>query len=267
VRVHFQRSTVEDDALVVHYRVDRSTIVSRISLGIGDPYLRVDTAVLWEERKTLLRLEHWLAIEAPGATIGVPHGTTLRYAQGTPQADAEKFELPGQRFARVDGPAGGFAVLAGEGYGWSVRALKRGGIGLGLSLLRGTTSPDPDADRGEHRFTHALLPLAAGQGIGEVEHIWRWFAYPQRVRLFTCDDPAIVVVACKPADDGDGAIVRVRECEGAARTMRLRCGGRIRQVEANDGCERRLEREASIDDYAIVASLEPYELRTFRVRF
>jgi hypothetical protein len=48
--------------------------------------------------------------------------------------------------------------------------------------------------------------------------------------------------------------------------MRLQFGGRARSVESCDARERMLEREVAFDDGAIVAGLEPYELRTFRVR-
>ena len=258
---------IDDDALVVRYRLRGSTIVLRIALGISDPYLRIDGAVLWEERRTLLRVENWLALDARLAVFGTPHGTVSRPAAPQTEAERAKFEAPGQRYARLDAPGGGFALLSTDNYGWSVRDLERGGVHLGLSLLRGPMWPDPDADRGEHRLAYALMPLEAGLGIGALEQIWRSYAYPPRVRLFTCADPAVSIVACKPADDGDGVIVRVRECDGASRNLRLVCGGRARTVESADARERKIEREVELGDGAIHAVLEPYELRTFRVRF
>lgn len=267
VRVRVQGSEVEDDALVVRFSVRESTVVLRIALRANDPYLRVDGAVLWETRRTILRLENWLAVEARNATCGTPHATLDRPVEPSSDEERAKFEFPAQRFARIDGPRGGFALLATDNYGWSLRSLRKGGVRLGLSLLRAPRWPDPDADRGEHRLAYAFLPAGGELGIGALERIWREYAYPSRVRLFTCDDPAVLVVAVKPADDDDGVVVRVRECDGAARRLRLRCGGRPREVESCDARERRREREAALDDGAVVASLEPYELRSFRVRF
>jgi alpha-mannosidase len=266
LRIRPQGCAIEDDGLVVRYRFRKSLIVLRIALGAEDPYLRVGAAILWEERRAIVRLENWLAVEAKNVTFGTPHGTIDRRAFAVDDGDRAKFEVPGQRFARADGPRGGFALLTTASYGWDARGLKEGGIHLGLSLLRGPLWPDPKADRGEHRFEWALMPLDASVGIGTVERLWREYAYPARVRLFTCDDPSIVVVACKPADDGDGIVVRVRECDGAARSMRLAFGGRASGIESCDARERRIEREAALDEYAIVAQLQPYELRSFRVR-
>ncbi|MGH7327282.1 MAG: glycoside hydrolase family 38 C-terminal domain-containing protein, partial [Polyangiaceae bacterium] len=199
-------------------------------------------------------------------TFGTPHGTIDRDAFARNGGDRAKFEVPGQRFARADGPGGGFALMTTASYGWSARGLKDGGIHLGLSLLRGPVWPDPNADRGEHRFEWALMPLDGNVGIGGLERVWREYAYPARVRLFTCEDPAVLVVACKPADDGDGIVVRVRECDGAERRIRLAFGGRAREIESCDARERRIEREAALEEHAIVARLQPYELRSFRVR-
>ena len=266
VRIRPDGSDIEDGGLVVRYRLRGSRIVVRFALGRNDPYLRVAAAILWEERRTILRLENWLALETSNATFGTPHGTIDRSTLEQTDAERAKFEVPGQRFARVDGPHGGFALLATDSYGWDAHRLKRGGVHLGLSLLRGPVWPDPDVDRGEQRFAWALAPTSPGTGIGALEQMWRTYAYPRRVRLFTSDDPAVLVVACKPADDDDGVVVRVRECDGAGRRMRLRFGGRPRSIESCDGRERRIEREVGLEDGAIVAGLEPYELRTFRIR-
>ena len=164
----------------------------------------------------------------------------------------------------TDGDAG-VAILAADTYGWSALALRSGGIRVGMSLLRSPTWPDPQADRGEHHIAYALVPTA-GATIGALEAAWRDYAEPDRVRLFTCDDPAVLVVATKPADDGDGVIVRVRECDGEARRVDLRCGGRMRECERGR-CLRTAGRgRARVDGELLRFVLPAFALRTFRVR-
>ena len=85
--------------------------------------------------------------------------------------------------------------------------------------------------------------------------------------LFDSGDESIVVEACKPSEDGDGVVVRVRECDGASREMRLRCGARMRSAVAVDAVERPLDETAGIDGEAIVGTIGAYALRSFRVRF
>jgi alpha-mannosidase len=266
IRIRPEPVEIDEGALIARYRLRGSRIVLRISLGKQEPFVRVAAAVIWNERRTLLRLENWVALAARNVTFGSPHGTIDRTAFAETDAERAKFEVPGQRFARIDAPDGGLALLATDNYGWNARGLRDGGIQLGLSLLRSPCWPDAEADRGEHHLAWALLPLPPESGIGALENLWRDYAYPARVRLVTCDDPAVLVTACKPADDGDGIVVRVRECDGAHRPLRLKFGGRARAVESCDARERKLERDGAIEDGTIVASLKPYELRSFRIR-
>jgi alpha-mannosidase len=261
-------SNVVDGALEIAFDVGRSSHATmRLSLASGEPFVRVELAVDWSERRTLLRIEHDLEIEAGEAVYGAPHGTVRRSAgTGTPEERA-RFEVPGQRFAFVQDRVGdGFVAFALDTYGWNALAGEDAGIRLGHSLLRGTTWPDPDADRGEHLLTWALAP-ASGATIGAIETAWRSFARITGVPLFDSGDTSIALVACKPADDGDGVVMRVRECDGAARDMRVRCGARMREAIAVDGLERPLAESVAIEGEYVVAPIGAYALRSFRVRF
>jgi alpha-mannosidase len=258
---------VENGALIVEFRLGESPAAMRIALHAGEPLLRVDLDVEWRERRTLLRVENWLPISTERVTFGSPHGTITRSAlDGTPHERA-MFEVPGQRFAIVrDETAHGVALFSLDSYGWSARALSGGGVRLGHSLLRGTTWPDERADLGEHHFSYAFAPFHA-VGIGELERAWLQFAHEPRVRLFTCEDPAVLVVACKPAHDGDGIVVRVRECDGARRSVALFCAARMTEAMFVDALERPVDGSVRIDQEHLRFDVGPYELRTVRVRF
>ena len=259
--------SVDTGSLAVEFTLGGSPAAMRISLFEGEPFLRVDLDVDWSERRTLVRVENWLAVQTAQVTYGSPHGTISRTARAVDPSDRAKFEVPGQRFAWVrDGAGEGVAMFSLDGYGWSGRALPKGGIALGHSLLRGTAWPDPRADLGEHRFSYAYAPTRTGS-TGSLERAWEAFAHEPRVRLFTCDDDAAIVAACKPAEDGDGAIVRVRECDGRAREVRLRCGARMTQAIAVDGLERPIDEALTMQGESLEFSLTPFQLRSFRIRF
>jgi alpha-mannosidase len=262
-----QTAEIVDGALLVPFTIGSSGAMMRVSLAPQEPFLRVELAVDWQERRTLLRVENYLATTADEVRYGAPHGTIVRSARtDTPERRA-KFEVPGQRFAMVsDGRGGGIAMLSADSYGWSAKVLERGGMQLGHSLLRGTGWPDPDADRGEHQLSWAYAPLSDFR-TSAVEKLWQRYAAEPRVRLFTSNDDAVLVVACKPAEEGNAVVVRVRECDGRARSMRLRCGGRMRRVEAVDALERPIEGEARIEGETLLADIGPYALRAFKVTF
>ncbi|MDP9111150.1 MAG: hypothetical protein M3M96_05920, partial [Candidatus Eremiobacteraeota bacterium] len=102
---------------------------------------------------------------------------------------------------------------------------------------------------------------------GLIERMWERFTRESGVRLFRCDDPAVLVAACKPAQDGRGIILRVRECDGEARASRIRCGARMREAIAVDGLERPVSGGVRIEGEELLASLPGYALRSFRVLF
>jgi alpha-mannosidase len=258
---------IEGGALTIEFMLGASPATMRVALFAGEPFLRVDLDVDWKERRKLLRMENWLPIASQTVTYGSPHGTIVRSARRDVPAQRAKFEVPGQRFAVVRDDAGeGLGIFALDTYGWSGRTLPAGGLQLGHSLLRGTTWPDPHADLGEHHFSYAFAPFS-GAGIGALERAWQQFAHEPRVRLFTCEDEAVLIAACKPAVDGDGVIVRVRECDGQPRPVRLYCGARMTEVSAVDALERSIDSPVGIEGEALLFDLSPRQLRSFRVRF
>ena len=257
---------IEGGGLSIDYEIGTSPATMHLELHPNEPFLRVILAIDWRERRRLLRVENRLAIGAEGVTYGSPHGSIVRSALRNTPRERAKFEVPGQRYAFAgDADGEGVAIFALDTYGWSAVAGD-GEIALGHSLLRGTTWPDPDADTGEHFLSYAFAPFDGARTSG-LERAWSQFAHEQRVRLFTTEDESVVVAACKPAEDGDGAIVRVRECDGSARAVRLRCGARMIAVHAADALERPIDAPVAIDGEHLVFDLTPYQLRSFRVRF
>ncbi len=266
-RVRPAGASVEDGALVVRLSVGKSSRLSmRLAAHEGEPWLRVEIAASWQEQHVLLRAEHRVALRARDVRFGQPHGTLLRSAY--PQTDAERarFEVPAQRWAHLSDERAGFAVFSPDLYGWNAEGLKSGGVQLGTSLLRAPRWPDPRADRGEQRLEYALVPTA-GATISALEHGWLAYAAEERVRLFTCEEAAVLIAATYPTDDGAGVIVRVRECDGASRRVALRCGGRMRDAVPVDAVERPVAGEARIVDEHLVFELGAFALRSFLVRF
>lgn len=267
VGVRPQDATVEDDGLVVHFAIGKRSRASlRLALLEDEPWLRAELAVAWHEDHVLLRTEHRIALAARDVRYGQPHGTLVRTAYPQNAAERARFEVPAQRWAHVNEGDDGLAVFVTDLYGWNGIGLRDGGVRLGTSLLRAPQWPDPTADRGEQRLAWAFVPTA-GASVAALEHAWQVYAAEERVRLFTCDDPGVLIVATYPSDDADGVVVRVRECDGEAREVALRCGGRMHEAIAIDAAERPIDGEARIENESLLFTLPPYALRSFLVRF
>ena len=91
-------------------------------------------------------------------------------------------------------------------------------------------------------------------------------ALPARHSLLEADDPGVVVTALKPADAGDGRVVRLYEAFGGRRRLRLRSPGATR-AERVDLLEQATDTEAlPVIDGEIELELRPFELVTLRLR-
>jgi alpha-mannosidase len=272
-RVPVTGRELDEGGVLLRYRIGASPAAARVSLAEAEPFVRVALAVDWRERRTLLRCENVVGVDAPRAFFGAPHGVVERPASPQTPEERAKYEACGQRFGRIHGTAGGmpagFALLARDTYGWSVGPGDAGAVRLGHSLLRGTTWPDEHADVGAQHFDLAFMPTCAASH-GEVVAAWRRFAYDDEAMpaLFWSDDPGVLVVATKPADDRDGIIVRVRECDGVSRDVSLTVAARAREVASVDALERPLQAEqAALHEGSIHLRLGGFSLRTLRVRF
>ncbi|MBV8727941.1 MAG: alpha-mannosidase, partial [Candidatus Eremiobacteraeota bacterium] len=256
---------IEDGALRVTVSFGRSSFEMQVSLREGEPFLRVDFNGEWRERHTLLRCESLFHVEADRVIYGSPHGTIERSALSRTAQDRAKFEVPGQRFAFARSAQGGIAMLALDTYGWSARRQGEG-LQLGHSLLRSPMWPQQDADAGRQQLSYAFAPTATAS-IGEVEQLWRRFADQPPLELFSCDDKAVVIAACKPAQDGDGVILRIRECEGESREAFIYCLHAVESIERVDGLERSREAQGHEVAASMQVNLRPFALQSYRIRF
>ena len=145
------------------------------------------------------------------------------------------------------------------------------GSELGLSLLRSPVYPDYLADEGEHDVTYSLW---AGEEAGfvaalraEADQLHR----PIRVRRVraagVAEHPGLAfdlgrhplgLGALKPAEEGDGLVLRLYEPQGARGAARIALPPGWRLAEGVD----LLERPLGEPD----AALRPFEVRSYRLR-
>jgi alpha-mannosidase len=182
----------------------------------------------WRERHRLLRVRVPTTVHAEIARFETAFGVVERPTHRSRPRDWAQFEVPGHRFAGIEEPGFGVALLTDSKYGYSAE----GGV-LGLSLLRAPTDPDPDADQGGHAFAYAILPHAGAWHEAGVVAAARRFNHPLRWApapavgaagrpLARCDDPHLVLDTIKPAEDSDATVLRLYEAHGARGTAEVR---------------------------------------------
>ncbi len=198
-----------------------------VRLDAGARRLEFRTTIEWAERDTLLQVAFPLLVRAATATYEMQFGVAQRPTHVNTAADLAQFEVPGHRFADLSEHGFGVALLTDSTYGFSAR-----GSELRLSLLRGPTYPDPEADLGRHELAYAVLPHAGGWQAGGVVAEARRFNEPIRWAPPGPPGPpgalaeadGLVLDTIKRAEDSDALVLRLYEPHGARGTARVRLG-------------------------------------------
>ena len=175
--------------------------------------------------------------------------------------------MPAQKWADLSEEGYGVALLNDSRYGYAVKH----GV-MSLSLLRAPTYPDPVADRGEHRLVYSLYPHLGGYQDGGVVREAMSLNMPMRAHM-AGDGPKthsylelsgehVVLSAWKPAEDGQGAVLRLYEAHNRRGLVRVR--GAIQEAAEATLIEDPLESVPVIDG-AFAFEARPYGIHTFRI--
>ncbi len=268
--------------LRVERSAEGSTFVDHVELAQGFPGVQVWSEVDWRTRGRLLKL----AVSAPWsdaqATYGLGWGAIER-GVNTP----ESYEVPAQQWTNLQSPAAcqGLGILEDCKFGWDRPAAE---------TLRMTWFHTPTVGRrfrfqgrqdlGRHEIRWALVPHQGSWGEGGLPLVADRFENPliakqverhegrlgRSYRLLEVEGRGVTVSALKLAEDGRGAVVRLRESIRRSVRVALRFDGAVGATEEIDGAEEvRVGRapvsplEASGDTVAF--ELAPFATRAFRV--
>jgi alpha-mannosidase len=218
--IELVENTPHRAAIRIHRRWRNSTITQTLSLCANACRLDIFTELDWHDRRVLLRTVTDVAVRSPRAVCECAYGVVERPTHTNTSWDEAMFEAPAHRFVDLSEPGFGLALLNDAKYGHSMRGNR-----LGLSLLRSPIYPDPLADEGAQAFTYALMPHEGSwheAGVREEAEDLNQPLVAMAVSGRACgtwqpikaDGIAGALSALKPAEEGDGLILRVYEPSG-----------------------------------------------------
>jgi len=210
-----------------------STLRLEYSLGCKDRFVRLDGMLDWHERRKLVKLLFHVPRAADRHFAEIPFEVLERPNTGN--------EEPMQRWVTMPGRDGGLTILNDSIYSYDAR---RGTVRL--TLLRSPlyahhdpaeapSDPDvPATDQGERRFALLLAPHADWREAGLPALAEALHAPPETLlegvhpgdlppslSLLEVSDPSVQVAAVKPAENGNGFVVRLVEMTGAERSVNV----------------------------------------------
>jgi alpha-mannosidase len=220
--------------LAVRLTAGNSRLDLHFMLYHSRPAVDVSARLFLDERSARVKLV--MPAGAERATFEVPGGTTERGPAG---------EVPGGRWVRLHTPQGAFGFASDALYGFDLKdGALRASVARASRYANDTfTPPDADpwhpvADCGELRFRFLLatgteaeagLPRLAREL--EVTPVTVCVApgpgdMPRRGSLVEVGPTSLQLLALKPAENGDGWVLRLQETAGQSAEARLTWFGR-----------------------------------------
>lgn len=226
----------------------------------------------WWEDQIVLKVAAETSLKKTRAFYNIPFGAVERPTKRETLWEKARFEVPANIWADLEGTDSGLAIFNRSRHGYDALDGR-----LRLTLL---TSPwgenrslvsDPLADRGRHRIEYAFYPHKGDYKAAEMHKFAFEYEYPA-VCLKGSEQPAIqlgdsflevepeklIVTAVKPAEDGNGIIVRGFEPYG--KEVDVEFDGKLAMRDSNrmDILERDLKEEEG--------KLGPHKIMTLRFK-
>jgi len=254
-----------------------STVKQRISLWRNSPRIDFSTEIDWHEHQTLLKAAFPVDINALQATYEIQFGNVQRPTHRNTSWDLARFEVCAHRWADLSEGGYGVSLLNDAKYGHDIHDNV-----MRLTLLKSGIVPDPTADQGIHRFTYSLLPHKGDWRDAEVVRRAYELNVPvlavtgststssaeERVAAYSfmqTDCQHVVIDTVKPAEDGDGFIVRLYEAHNQRGKGSITFSAPIASAQECNLLEETIA-DASYQGNALQFQVRPFEIKTFRVK-
>jgi len=258
--------------LEIKRQILSSPYTQRISLDYNSSRLDFDTWIDWRERKILLKTAFPVDVLSPTATYEIQWGNVERPTHQNTSWDWARFETAAQKWVDLSEGDYGVSLINDCKYGHDIH-----GNTMRLTLLRGTTAPDPEADLGEHTFKYSLFPHARSLGEGTIREAYilndplLFWEGKNNIEpkmdsfsLASIDSSNLVIETVKRAQDGNGLIFRLYETRRSRGSFNLKMGFPIKEAWRTNILEEDQEKLA-VEDKLIAGKYKPYQIITLRV--
>ena len=259
--------------LEIKRQILSSIYTQRISLDHNSARLDFDTEIDWQERKILLKAAFPVDILSPTATYEIQWGNVERPTHQNTSWDWARFETAAQKWVDLSEGDYGVSLINDCKYGHDIRENT-----IRLTLLRGTTAPDPDADLGLHHFKYSLFPhrgswdektIKQAYVINNPLLVWNGESKQEAAdlssfSLVSVDQPNLIIETVKIAEDGEGLIIRLYETRRSRGDFTLRTGFIIKQAWQTNILEEN-KTLLETEEHSVSGSYRPYQIITLRI--
>jgi alpha-mannosidase len=253
-----------------------SRIVQVISLEEGARQVEFDTCVDWQERQIVLKAEFPFDMNTSEIRSEIQFGHVRRATHRNTSWDRARFEASMHRWVDMSEPDFGAALLNDCKYGYdAVEQMVR------LTLLRGATHPNPEADLGLHNLKYALFIHDGLTDLAEVQTAAERFNNPIAVigdasarsdgtaestsfSFAQVDRANVTLETVKKAEASDAVVMRVFEHANARANATISFGLPVKSVKLVNLMEEGGE-ELPVHGNSVTLNLRPFEIATLLI--
>ncbi|HBM79606.1 MAG TPA: alpha-mannosidase [Clostridiaceae bacterium] len=255
------------------YEYGSSKIEQRIILTEGSRRIDFETKANWNERGKMLRTSFPVNVYANEVSCDIQFGNIKRTNNNNTSWDMAKYEICAHKWVDLSQGDYGVALLNDCKYGHKVK-----GNVIDLNLLRSTSTPGVEADKGYHEFTYSLYPHRGGLREGRVARTAYELNIPLKViniegtqdanktdaSFLTLDADNVIVEAVKKAEFNDDIIVRMYENSGSSTKVKLDFGFEVKDMQIVNLMEEPVDC-SSLNKEKSELEFKPFEIHTLRI--
>ena len=256
------------------YKFNNSTVVCNAVLSDGAERVDFRTYVDWHEDFKMLRVYFPFDIATNEAACNIQFGELKRSTTKNTSWDNARFEICAQKYIDFRETGYGAALLNDCKYG-----VHAEGATAELNLLRSTSYPGKNADRGEQFFTYSVMPHTDEMSV--VRESYRLnvplteteivndsgIATLQLVTdmAFASVNGGAVIETVKKAEDSDDIIFRAYEPIGSRTKLSVQTVFDIAEAYECNLLEED-DKNIKITNNTVELSFKPFEIKTIKIK-
>lgn len=258
--------------IVIERRFLESVIKQTVWMYENIERIDVENEIDWQQEHIILKADFPVDVHTEKATYEIQFGSLQRPTHSNTSWDEAKFEVCAHKWADIGDDGYGFSLLNDCKYGHSAE-----GSTLSLTMLKCATHPNPQADKGLHRFTYSLLPHEGSfREAGTIQQAWlvnqplfgadigaQDGSLADCYSVVSTKTPGIVVETVKRAEDSGDVVVRLYEAFDRRSRALLEVGFDFDGAFVCDNLENELEQLES-DGRCVSLSVKNFEIVTLK---
>ena len=264
-------------AIRIERKYQASTVVQIISLEAGARQVEFDTWIDWQERRTVLKAQFPFDLNTSEIRSEIQFGHVKRPTHRNTSWDKARFEASMHRWVDLSEADFGVALINDCKYAYD--CLEQS---VRLTLVRGSTHPDPEADRGEHRLRYALFVHEGVADLAEVHRAAERFNNPvafvgstqpasaaasdfAAFSFASVDLPNVTLETVKKAEKSDAVVLRIFEHANIRADATISFGIPVKSVRVVNLMEDGDSKPLELTGNAVSLALRPFEIATLLI--